>query len=216
MATDSNTPDHTDSADDDPVERTIRWYDHHAEDYAERTRQTDLSDLRDRFLEQVPEGGHVLDVGCGAGRDTKAFLKRGYEVTAFDASEEMVRLASEYTGQKAYCRRIREVEPSVQYDGIWACASLVHVPVETLPYVFKQIAGWLRPTGTLYSSFSTGKRQDSARFFNAVSQGDVVSLIDAVEMLQVREIWNSGDAEGRDQIQWMNVLAQRRASRSSK
>ncbi|MEF8796719.1 MAG: class I SAM-dependent methyltransferase [Salinivenus sp.] len=207
---DSTTPDHPGRGGDDRVERTIRWYDQHAEEYAEWTRGIDLSGLRARFLEHVPEGGHVLDIGCGAGRDAKAFLEQGYDVTALDASKEMARLASEYTQQEVLHRRMEEFEPETYFDGVWACASLLHVPKEKLPAAFDRLAGGLRPGGALYASFWAGERRGTERFFNEVSREEVASLIEETDGLGAEEIWRSGDAEGREGVQWINALSRRR------
>ena len=71
--------------------------------------------------------GHILDAGCGSGRDSKAFQELGYAVSAFDASEEICRFATEYLGQEVQCRRFEDVIEENCYDGIWASASLLHV-----------------------------------------------------------------------------------------
>lgn len=217
---DSTTPEQGPSSSEGPggegrVERTIQWYDRKAEDYAEWTRGIDLSDLRERFLSRVPEGGRILDVGCGAGRDAKAFLGSGYDVEAIDASEEMARLASEHTGQEVHHCRVQDFEPEEAFEGIWSCASLLHIPEAELPAVFERLAGWLQPAGVLYASFYAGERSDSERFFNEVSREEVTRLLEDIEGLAVEEVWTSGDAEGREGVEWVNVLARRRRAVTS-
>ena len=85
----------------DPVTDTLAWYDRSAADFAVRTAELDLAPLYDRFLRRVRPGGRILDAGCGVGRDALAFAERGFEVVAFDASEEMARLARERVGGRA-------------------------------------------------------------------------------------------------------------------
>lgn len=221
MATDSSASDHSGQdyagpssseglGGEDRIERTIRWYDRRAEEYAEWTRQIDLSGLRERFLRHVPEGGNVLDVGCGAGRDAKAFLEEGYKVTALDASEGMARLASEYIGRQVHHCRVQDFEPEGAFNGIWACASLLHIPEAELPAVFERLAGWLRPGGVLYASFYAGERSDTERFFNEVSRAEVTRLLEDTDGLEREEVWRSGDAEGREDVEWVNALARPR------
>ncbi len=91
----------------DPTTDTIRWYDRQAADFDARTVDLDLAPLYDRFLSRVRPGGRILDAGCGVGRDALAFAERGFEVVAFDASEEMARLARERVGGRAEVLRMR-------------------------------------------------------------------------------------------------------------
>jgi len=221
MAMDSTTPEHSgpgaaDSVGEGPARRTIRWYDQSAEDYAEWTRGIDLSGLRGRFLAHVPEGGRILDVGCGAGRDAKAFLGSGYDVEAIDASEEIARLASEYIGRRVHHCRVQDFEPEGTFEGIWACASLLHVPEKELPAVLNRLAGWLRPGGVLYASFQAGERKGTERYYNDVSREEVAELIGTTQGLSGEEVWTSSDAEDREGVKWINVLARRPAEEGSR
>jgi SAM-dependent methyltransferase len=68
----------------DPVERTLDYYDSHAEEFLERTATVSIEHLYEPFLALVPQGGRILDAGCGSGRDAAEFARRGYEVVAFD------------------------------------------------------------------------------------------------------------------------------------
>ncbi|WP_202882968.1 MULTISPECIES: class I SAM-dependent methyltransferase [Hyphomicrobiales] len=82
----------------DPVVGTIGYYDQNATSFASQTADVDLTLLYDKFLRLVAPGGRILDAGCGVGRDALAFSQRGYDVVAFDGSEEMVRLTQERVG----------------------------------------------------------------------------------------------------------------------
>ncbi len=81
---------------------TIPFYDNNGQDFFERSKSIDLTPLYATLAKYIPESAHILDAGCGSGRDSKAFLERGYTVSAFDASQEMVKLASDYTGLSAF------------------------------------------------------------------------------------------------------------------
>jgi len=108
----------------------VDYYEAQAETYYRSTVGLDMSSIYPRFLSELSPGAHIADAGCGSGRDAKAFLERGYVVTAFDASPRMANLASAYTGQKCHVLRFQEMEFRREFDGIWACASLLHVPEE--------------------------------------------------------------------------------------
>lgn len=137
---------------------SIRYYERNAERFAADTGDLDMSALHERFLPYVPAGGRILDAGCGVGRDALAFAQRGYSVLAFDASPEMVRLAMERTGGRVEVLRMgfEEVRWQGEFDGVWACASLLHVRAPDLPFVLRRLRAVLRPGGALYMSFKYG------------------------------------------------------------
>ena len=141
-------------------ERTISYYNENAEAFCEGTRFADMSETRGRFLRYVQPGGLILDAGCGSGRDSKYFLEHGYRVVAMDASEEICRLASEYLGQVVECRRFEGIAETEKYDGIWACASLLHVPYTELPEMIARLVKALVDGGVLYASFKYGREEN--------------------------------------------------------
>ena len=129
------------------LETTIAFYD---EKYAESTAHLDMHQFYDRFEKYLPEGASVLDAGCGSGRDSKHFIERGYTVTAFDASETMCKCASKLIGQEVRKLTFQEMDYHDCFDGIWACASLLHVPEEQLMTVLSNLFLSLRNGGVLY------------------------------------------------------------------
>ena len=82
------------------VNSTIDYYNSNAKEFCKGTLYVDMSQCHNMFLKYMAPNGHVLDAGCGSSRDSRAFKELGYEVTAFDASEEICRLATEYLGQE--------------------------------------------------------------------------------------------------------------------
>ena len=140
---------------------TIQFYDTNAEDYCKSTLKTNMESLYIPFLELIPVGGRILDAGCGSGRDTKAFLERGYSVTSFDASIRMVELSSHLTGMQTHHMRFQDVDFHGNFDGIWACSSLLHVQQSEIDDVIARLSTALRPQGILYLSFKEGKGERS-------------------------------------------------------
>lgn len=83
--------------------QTIQYYDQNAADFVENTRNVDFHVMQDEFIEGLPAGAKILDLGCGSGRDAKYFLEHGYQVNAIDGSSELCALATEYTGIPVKC-----------------------------------------------------------------------------------------------------------------
>lgn len=134
----------------------VAYYDTHAEVFSRETFGLNLENRYCPFLSRIPEGGAILDAGCGTGRDSKAFSVRGYRVTAFDASVAMVNVAKEYTGLPIHLMRFNEMEYIEEFDGIWACASLVHVPPSEMQSVMLRFIAALKHGGTWFVSFKFG------------------------------------------------------------
>lgn len=136
---------------------TNHYYTEHAQDFFDSTVKVDIGKLYQRFLPRIPENGAILDAGCGSGRDSKNFLDLGYDVTAFDANRSLVQLASEHMGQEVLHSTFQNFDAGTStFDGIWACASLLHVTTEELPTVFTNLSRFLKSGGILYCSFKYG------------------------------------------------------------
>jgi len=185
------------------------YYDEHAKEFAEQTAHLDASFLYGPFLKHVPAGGRILDAGCGTGRDAKQFLNMGYDVTAVDASPAMVAMASELTGRDAVLMSFQELEFEEEFDGIWACASLLHVPKTDIDAVLDRLSRALKPQGVMYLSFKygTGENVRKGRLFNDYTDEGLAELLSRHHELSVIEIWNSKDIrEKRTGEVWVNGL----------
>ena len=121
------------------MDNNIEYYNINAQAFFEGTVNADMSLWRDKFEKYVVPGGRILDAGCGSGRDSRAFIRQGFSVVAFDASKEMCRMASKLIGQEVWQMKFDEISFDEEFDGIWACASLLHVPYEELPKTLKQL-----------------------------------------------------------------------------
>lgn len=132
---------------------TAEYYRTNAASYCDETIDFDLLDIYPRFLANLPEKGHILDLGCGSGRDSKAFLNAGYVVTAMDASNEVATYAEKIIGQPVLVSSFQEISFCDQFDGIWACASLLHCPHSQILDVLDRVVLSLKPNGVAYMSF---------------------------------------------------------------
>lgn len=158
---------------------TIDFYNKNAQAYFESTVELDMSRLYAPFLEGLRPGAKVLDAGCGSGRDSLFFKSQGFKVTAFDASEEMVRLASQLLGQPVLHMTFEDLNLPDEYDGIWACASLLHVERTQLPAVIAELAKYLKPGGVFYMSFKYGNEEywKDGRYFNCLDEDHLLTIL---------------------------------------
>ena len=190
-------------------ESTIRYYNEHAEEYAHATLSADISELRSRFMTYVPAKGKILDAGCGSGRDTSAFMDAGYDLDAFDASEVMCRIATENTGINVEQKCFEELDGEDKYDGIWACASLLHVKKENLPDVLLRLNRLLKPQGVVYASFKngTGERMQGDRYYHDLIEAECSNLFEKSGFRILEMFRTESVLPGRDREIWINVIA---------
>jgi SAM-dependent methyltransferase len=192
---------------------TIEFYDTHAKEYCEYTVHLDLHGVYERFLRELSPGAHILDAGCGSGRDTKAFSNRDYCVTAIDASPEITRLARTFASQPCGVLRFQDMEFREEFDGIWACASLLHVPKDEMPDVMVRFIQALRPTGILYLSLKEGEGERIAgdgRFFSNYSTSSFRELLETFPVLREIAFWKTEEIRSTSHRQpWLNFLSKK-------
>ena len=193
-------------------ELNVKYYEDNAETFAAGTINVDMASLYNRFLPGLPDQARILDAGCGSGRDARAFAELGYQVTAFDASPALVRLAERHFGSSVKCVRFQEVLWQQTFDGIWACASLLHVPAAELSDVMRRLRNALKPQGILYASFKygSGEREHDGRRFTDLDESGLAALLEQVPGLQALETWITSDLRpGRESERWLNTLLRR-------
>lgn len=110
----------------------------------------------DAFLDRLPEGAAVLELGCGGGRDADHIRRRGFVVDATDGTPALVRRANEAFDLGARVMAFHELDAEARYAGVWAHASLLHCPREALPDVLARIFRALLPGGWFFSSYKLG------------------------------------------------------------
>ena len=188
---------------------TLDYYDPHAADFAKETQNLDFSPRQNDFISRVKPGRKVLDLGCGSGRDSKAFLERGFEVTAVDGSQELCELASAFIGQKVICADFRAYEPTEMFDGIWACASLLHLQREEVKQVISRLAAHLSEGGCFYLSFKYGtfSGERRGRYFTDMTEESFRELIRGIDSVEITDQFTTADARpDRSDEKWLNVF----------
>ena len=187
---------------------SIDYYNENAETFFAATASVDMELVYQRFLHLLPPAGRLLDVGCGSGRDAKAFAQKGFSVDAFDASPELAKLAAAFTEQHVEVMSFTDFDRHHLYDGIWACASLLHVPEADLPQVLQRLWRGLKPDGVLYISFKhgTGEREHGGRVFTDATEPKLESWVQALEGLASTDIWLTADQRPDRAEEWVNGL----------
>ena len=186
----------------------MNYYGENAQEFFDGTVDADMSSHHDKFLKLMPENGHILDAGCGSGRDAKLFKDSGYDVTAIDGSVEMCRLASEFIGIDVIHMQFQEIDFDKEFDGIWASASLLHVPSNELGSVLGNLKKSLKENGTLYASFKYGdfEGERNGRYFNDLTESAAIEIFEK-NYFKVIETWITHDARpGREDERWTNIL----------
>ena len=191
---------------------TLQYYREKRDSFFDGTVCADMEATRNRFLSFLVSGAYILDFGCGSGRDTKAFLNLGYKVDAADGSAELCRRASEYTGVPVRQMLFSELEAVDTYDGIWACASILHLPKPELNTVLNKISIALKDNGILYTSFKYGTFEGmrNNRYFTDFTEKTLIRFWKNIEHLTIIEQWITQDVRvGREDEKWINILARR-------
>lgn len=193
---------------------SIDYYEQYANVYYEDTVNIDMSKIRDKFLELLPENADVLDLGCGSGRDGKALEEAGCYVTLLDGSAQMCKLAEITTGKEVLNLRFEEMEFEEVFDGIWACASLLHVPEREIDQIMEKVCFALKPGGILYVSFQYGEKEQirDQRLFHDYTPDSLGKMLKRQKELEILEIWIDKDARRKDK-NWVNALAKKKEKR---
>lgn len=188
---------------------TLDYYNEKHNMYCNATLDLEFSAIQDSFLKYLKPASLILDFGCGTGRDSRYFFQKGYKVEAIDGSEEMVKMATEKTGIPVKHMLFNELSEINKYDGIFACASILHVPYDELPDIFARLKKALKNNGYLYVSFKYGDFSGyrNGRYFTDLNEERFQILLDEVKGLSIIEEAITSDArKGREDEKWLNVI----------
>lgn len=191
---------------------TLNYYQNNAQTFFDGTVNVDMSSLYETFTRSLAPGARVLDAGCGSGRDAKAFMEMGYQVEAFDASSALVEMARAHTGLPVQLMTFADVAWKAEFDGIWCCASLLHVPAAELPEVMQKLADALKAGGVWYVSFKygDGEREVDGRRFTDMDEVALRRLVEAMPDTEIQALWMTRDVRpGRDEV-WLNGILLKR------
>jgi 2-polyprenyl-3-methyl-5-hydroxy-6-metoxy-1,4-benzoquinol methylase len=192
---------------------TLDYYETYAKDFFSQTINVDMQNVYQPFLENLPSGKQtILDIGCGSGRDSVFFANKGFEVVAIDGSKSLIDLAKQTdTRINWQCLRFDQIAKQSwqnQFTGIWACASLLHVPFDDLPKILNDLLSCLRPTGILYASFKYGnsERKKDGRFFCDMNEERWQLIENQLNNAKPLKFWQTIDNRKNLQDIWFNLI----------
>ena len=192
---------------------TLHYYEDYADEFYKSTVDVSFETVQTRFLEKLKKGSYILDFGCGSGRDAKFFLEQGYLVDAMDGSSELCKLASQYTGIEVKHMLFQELEEVDKYDGIWACSSILHLPITELEEVIRKMVVALKDNGIIYTSFKYGTfaGERNGRYFTDMTEETFAELLEGIEDIGIEEQWITSDVRpGRGEEKWLNLILRKR------
>lgn len=191
---------------------SVEFYEENAEDFFRGSVDADMAAGWQDFSALLKPGGRVLDVGCGSGRDALALTRLGFRVTAIEASPKLAALARAHTGLPVRVMTFDDIDWRAAFDGIWACASLLHVPRADLPAVMIRVRDALALGGVLWMSFKYGteERQTPGRRFTDLDEAGAEALLGAVGGLSIISMNITEDVRpARPGERWLSVLCRR-------
>lgn len=188
---------------------TLKYYEQNADAFIENTVNVDFTYTQDKFIAYLGANAHILDFGCGSGRDTKYFLEKGFRVTAIDGSEELCKYATELTGIQVKQMYFQDLTEQESYDAIWACSSILHLPYDELKSVLQKMADATKAQGYIYTSFKYGtfEGERNGRYFTDMDEEKFGELLSEIPELKLIEQWVTGDVRpGRGEEKWLNLM----------
>ena len=190
---------------------TIQYYNQNASSFEADTLTADMTFLQDKFISYLPSNSFVLDFGCGSGRDTKYFLSKNLKVKAIDGSEKMCEIAHKNTGIEIEHVLFSDFECEENcFDGVWACASILHLPPTDFPIVLKKLEIALKSNGILYASFKYGENDRIAdgRFFTDMTEKRFSQFLNSFKnSYRIIETLVTPDVrKNRENEKWLNVF----------
>lgn len=190
------------------MNKNINYYNQNADQFFATTYQVEMTSLYQSFLRYLPEHASILDLGCGSGRDALAFKNFGHQVEAIDYSEELVGKACQLTGLPVQLGNFYELSAQGKYDGIWACASLLHCERDKLSDVLQRILRALKPNGVCYMSFKYGdqNREKDGRSFTDVNEKQTHDLLKSFDDVLLLQQWITTDKRPDRTEEWLNIL----------
>ena len=147
----------------DVAARTLGHYNQNAEDFRAGTRHHDVSQNIEALLSAIPGEPPftILDFGCGPGRDLQAFRRLGHRAIGLDGAAQFVAMARTETGCEVWHQDFLQLDlPEACFDGVFANASLFHVPAQELARVLRELHATLKPGGALFSSNPRGRNEE--------------------------------------------------------
>ena len=197
------------------MDKNIQSYDDTVEEYYQNTKNLEAPEIkiRNKFLSQLPEGGLILDLACGPGRDIQEFIKRGFQTQGIDASPNMIKKAKEIAPDATYqIMDMRNLHlPEEKYDGIWYNGGLLAVEKKHTQKIIQDLYETLKPNGIFYLSVKQGKgegyeldkRYNKEKYVAYYNKQELQNLLEAFEIIETFETTLEGNYHQHPWIQFL-------------
>ncbi len=191
------------------MDKTKEYYVNHYKEFIDSTYQCDMSLMYQFFESHLNKpNAIILDLGFGSGRDFEYFVSKGYEVYGLDPVEKFCDLLKEKGFTNIFCQEANEMTFKDKFDGIWACASLLHINRENLSNAFKKCALALKKDGIMYCSFKYGNFEGirNGRYNIDLDENSIKKYVEGTDLI-IEEIKLSLDVRtNRENEKWLNVI----------
>lgn len=195
-------------------DETLAVYARRAADYADRFGKAGEGPHLAEFLAEVPEGGRILDLGCGPAHISAAMMDAGFDVDAWDATPEFVEIARERHGVNVRLAAFDDLAASDIYDAVFANFSLLHAPKSEMPEHLARISRALKSKGVFHIGLKAGtgeKRDAIGRFYAYYELDELNRLLGDAGFHVIRQ--RTGEEAGLDGTvaPWIILLARKNA-----
>ena len=184
------------------------YYSEHSKEYIDNTKNADMANLYSFFLKWLnKDSKRIMDLGFGSGRDSLYFKSLGYSVCSIDPTKDFCDNAVKLELEEIRCISAQELDCSNEFDGIWACASLLHIPSNELNDVFKKCFKALKENGVMYVSFKYGNFEGirNDRYFIDLNEESIKEYIDNTGFI-IEDIKITNDVRPNRNEKWLNVI----------
>jgi len=201
---------------------SINYYEENANQFIEDTFYADMSATYALFTKYLKSGATILDIGCGSGRDSNYFFSQGYDVYAHDGSEAMTAHTKKFLGEKVAVAKFSEFElfqlfgKNIMFDGLWACASLIHVGEEDLVNIVNKYTLYLNSEGVFFLSFKlrSENHEKDGRHFTNFTREKLKTFVAECDGLEIVELLETTDVRaGREDEGWISVVVKKRSEK---
>lgn len=184
------------------------YYTKNADEFIERTKDIDLSTLYSKFENKL-DGKEILEIGFGSGRDSLYFAKN-YNVISIDSNKEFVKRAKKLLTNEVIELDVLDMDYHSKFNGIWACASLLHLSSINLSKGLSNCLDALKDNGILYMSFKYGEFEGerNGRYFNDMTEEKFMRVSEQLTFADI-EFFITDDHRESNDGRWLNIFIRR-------